>query len=129
MMGRANPVIMMGPGYLTEYYDKDGKLTGWKGDADALSQEAKRQLQTPESQPKSEDAPADTRAGYRIIRAELRRMHPGKSGDEIKAKETKRLGRRATHKDIAATIDERVWAKAGNPNREKMVARALKGIR
>jgi hypothetical protein len=76
-------------------------------------------------------APADmpTEPGYEIIRAELRRL--GKSEDEIKVavKARLRLKRNATHKDIAGIVDEQVWVEAGNPDRVKMVGRALKHLR
>ena len=82
------------------------------------------------------DTTADTttgggaRRGYLTIRAELRRLHPRKSKDKILTGETARLGRHATHMDIAKAIDEKIWAKAGNPkDRAKMVGRALKDLR
>jgi len=66
-------------------------------------------------------------SGEAIIRAELRRLFPGKTRKQILNEEGERLGRKAYYSDIAARIDVKVWDEAGDKQtaRGKMVSRAL----
>jgi len=66
-------------------------------------------------------------SGEAKIRAELRRLFPGKTRKQILDEEGERLGRKAHYSDIAARIDAKVWDEAGDKQtaRDKMVSRAL----
>ena len=70
---------------------------------------------------------ATRKSGVAIIRAELRRLFPGMTRQQVLDAVSETLDRKATNKDIAALIDKSVWNEAGDARtvRHKMISRAL----